>query len=86
MFFVINLRPASQAECRGFSPGLPLQIINEVPREEKTVAAFLLTVTTLVLIHARRTRPIYRRVSPHTLIRQRHAAVTRRRFPRRDKD
>ena len=25
MFFVFNLRPSSQAECRRFDPGLPLQ-------------------------------------------------------------
>ena len=25
MFFVYNLRPSSQAECRRFDPGLPFQ-------------------------------------------------------------
>jgi hypothetical protein len=27
MFFVCNLRPSSQAECRRFDPGLPLGIV-----------------------------------------------------------
>jgi hypothetical protein len=28
MFFVCDLSPVSQAECRRFDPGLPLQTIN----------------------------------------------------------
>ena len=71
MFFVCNLQSVSQAECRRFDPGLPLHKINEIQRDPKTSAPFLLQLhddQAFLQLIDRRKPVLDRRLRVHVLV------------------